>query len=374
MKSFDYILFLAVLALTVFGQIAQAHATGTPPSFAPLALGVVTYVVAAFVAGGGRAGRLLRGRGAWIVWATAAALMLALLVFGRRYRGGLYLPGRLNPSELVKFCLVAFAASRLSAGGRDGAHLFETPRDLGIFVLAFGALVGTVALAGDFGMLAQLALTLAAMLFAASWFWGVAAFLSVAGGLALVACTPICQMGHFATRFAVWRDPLSDAMGAGWQTLHGLAAVVNGGVFGLGRDLAEVSKVPIVASDFIYAAVAEVWGLVGCLLVLGLWCAVLVRGLVAAYRRESAGDRCGALLAAGLTASLGVQALLNVAGVLNALPMTGITLPLVSHGGSSLVVTQLMCGVLLALASGAREEPSRRVRAPRRRKAVRSRA
>lgn len=135
--------------------------------------------------------------------------------------------------------------------------------------------------------------------------------------------------------------------------MRGLAAVVNGGVAGLGHESAEIAKVPIVASDFVYAAVAEIWGLLGCLLVLGLWTTVLLRGFAAGWRREAAGDRCEAVLATGLVASLGVQVLLNVGGVLNAVPMTGITLPLVSHGGSSTVVTLLMCGVLLGLAGPA---------------------
>lgn len=341
----DLPMLVSVAVLTLFGMVVQTYALGGAPAFSPLALGAVACAVAACVCGAGRAGRLLRGRGAWIVWGAGVFLLVVLLVFGRKYRGGLYLPGRLNPSELVKFCLVAFAAARFS-----GARVFASLRDFWLFAGGFAAIAGGLALAGDFGMVAQLVLTLAAMLLAASWRWGLAAFAAVGGGFAFVACTPLSRVGHLATRFAVWRDPFEQVQSAGWQTLHGLAAVVNGGARGLGHDLAEVTKVPVVASDFVYAAVAEVWGFLGCLLLLGLWMTVLVRGLAAAARREADGDRCEALLATGLVASLGVQLLLNVGGVLNAVPMTGITLPLVSHGGSSLVVTLLMCGVLLGLA------------------------
>jgi len=341
----DLPMLFAVVGLTVLGTIVQTYALGGAPAFPPIALGACACLAGACVFGGGRASRLLQGRGAWVLWGVGVFLLAVLLVFGRRYRGGLYLPGRLNPSELVKFCLVAFAAARFS-----GERVFGSLRDFWLFCGAFLAIAGGLALAGDFGMVAQLVLTLAAMLFAASWRWGLAAFAAVGGGFALVACTPLSSVGHLATRFAVWRDPFAQVQTAGWQTLHGLAAVVNGGATGLGHDLAEVTKVPVVASDFVYAAVAETWGFLGCLLVMGLWATVLCRGLAAGARREAEGDRCAALLAAGLVASLGVQLLLNVGGVLNAVPMTGITLPLVSHGGSSLVVTLLMCGVLLGLA------------------------
>ena len=341
----DWYILVAAVALALLGLKVQTYAQPAMPSLSPLALGLAAAACAAFACAGGRAGRMLKGRGAWIVWGVAAALVAALLVFGRRYRGGLYLPGRLNPSELVKLCLVAFAAARFS-----GERVFASPRDFWIFAGAF-ALVGLeVALAGDFGMLAQLVLTLAVILFAASWRWGLAAFASVGGVFALVACTSLCKLGHLATRFAVWRDPFAYEKAGGWQTLHGFAALVNGGVLGLGHDFAEVSKVPVVVSDFVYAAVAEIWGLFGCIAVLALWGTILLRGLAAGWRREAEGDRCEALLATGLVASLAVQVLLNVGGVLNAVPMTGITLPLVSHGGSSLVVTLLMCGILLGLA------------------------
>ena len=354
----DFILLGAVLTLALFGLKFQTYALEFVPSLAPYLLGAVAAAVAAVACAGGRAGRMLAGRGGWIAWGVAAALMAALLVFGRSYRGGLYLPGRLNPSEVVKCCMVAFAASRFC-----GDRVFPSASAFLKFAGAFAVVAGETALAGDFGLLAQLVLTMAAMLFAASWFWGVAAFAAVGGGFACVACTSLGAVGHLGTRFAVWRDPFVSTDGAGWQTLHGLAAVVNGGMTGLGGEFAEIRKVPIVESDFAYAGVAELWGLLGCLLVLALWATVLLRGLAAGWRREAEGNRCEALLAAGLVASLGEQVLLNVAGVLNAFPMTGITLPLVSNGGSSLAVTLVMCGVLLGLA---RPLPARNARKTRR--------
>ncbi|MBQ6010952.1 MAG: FtsW/RodA/SpoVE family cell cycle protein [Kiritimatiellae bacterium] len=347
MSGRDGWLFAAVCALAALGFFLQIRIAETVPGvgfFLPYALGSVCGIAAMFVFSGERADILLRAR--WIALGVALALLAALLVFGRRYRGGLYLPGRLNPSELVKLCMVVFAAGTL-ADGR------VTPRRLAELGAGYGAVALAVAAAKDFGLLAQLAATGAAVLFAASWFWGCAAFAGLACGVAFMFMRPT---GHLATRLAVWRDPLADASGAGWQTLQGLTAVVSGGWWGVGTKLGDVRNVPIVASDFVYTALAEEWGLVGCAAVLALYGVVFVRGLMASARLARAENAGGALLAAGLVASLAVQVLLNIGGVLNAVPMTGIPLPLLSLGGSSLVVTLVSLGILLGLSRTTEED------------------
>ena len=342
----DWWMCAAVLALAVFGVLLQVRLAGTVPTLqglSPLLAGMAVGVAASVACGGGRAGRFLEGKGKWIAFGMAVMLLLALVVFGRRYRGGLYLPGRINPSELVKLCLVAFLAGWMGTPGRTTKGL--SPRMTQGIVKGLslcGCLFVLVAVTGDFGLLAQLAITVAAMLWAASWLWGGVAILSIAGGMALVASHPA---GHLATRFAVWRDPFGDVTGAGWQTLQGLTAIVSGGMTGAGFGMGNVQAVPIVASDFVYAAMAEDLGLAGCFVVLALWALVLARGIMAAARRTEFAP-VEALLATGIVASLAVQLVLNVAGVLNALPMTGITLPLISLGGSSQATVLAMSGVL----------------------------
>ena len=354
MRGRDGWLFAAVGALAALGFFLQIRIAETVPGvgfFLPYALGSVCGIAAMFVFSGERADVLLRAR--WIALGVAIALLAALLAFGRRYRGGLYLPGRFNPSELVKLCMVVFAAGTL-ADGR------VTPRRLAELGAGYGAVALAVAAAKDFGLLAQLAATGAAVLFVASWSWGCAAFAVLAGGVAFMFARPA---GHLATRLAVWRDPLADASGAGWQTLQGLTAVVSGGWWGVGAKLGDVRNVPIVASDFVYTALAEEWGLVGCAAVLALYGVVFVRGLMASARLARADNAGGALLAAGLVASLAVQVLLNIGGVLNAVPMTGIPLPLLSLGGSSLMVTLVSLGILLGLSrvAGAEDIVGQRV-------------
>ena len=333
----DWWMCAAVLALAVFGVLLQVRLAGSVPALqglSPLLAGLAVGVAASVACGGGRAGRFLEGKWKWIAFGVAAALLLALLAFGRRYRGGLYLPGRINPSELVKLCLVAFLAGWMGTPGR-------TVKGLSLC----GILFLLVAATGDFGLLAQLAITVAAVLWATSWIWGGLAFMALAGGMAFVAAHP---SGHLATRFAVWRDPFGDVTGAGWQTLQGLTAILSGGMTGTGFGMGDVQAVPIVASDFVYAALAEDLGLAGCLVVLSLWALVFARGTVAAVRRAETAPT-EALLATGIVASLAVQLVLNVAGVLNALPMTGITLPLISLGGSSQATVLVMCGVLVGV-------------------------
>lgn len=327
----------AVLTLALFGTVFQTRLAGQATSVGPLVLGLLAAVAAFFAVRKGRLERLLLGKGPPVIGACTLLVLVVLVVFGRRYRGGLYLPGRINPSELVKLGTVFFAAGFLArAKGRP--------------TLPFFAGVGGVALlaaaAGDFGLVAQLALTVCAMLFVASWGWGLAAFGVLATGAVTAARFPV---GHLATRFAVWRDPLADATGAGWQTLQGLVAILRGGFAGVGYGIGEADQVPIVSSDFVYAALAEDFGILGCTVVLGIWAVVLLRAFATARRAVDEDCEASALAATGLAASLLVQIALNVAGVLNALPMTGIPLPLISHGGTSLLVTLAMCGVLVGL-------------------------
>ena len=205
MMGRDGWLFVAVCTLTALGfflQIRIAEAVPGTGFFLPYALGAVCGVAAMFFFTGERADVLLRAR--WVALGVALALMAALLVLGRRYRGGLYLPGRINPSELVKLCMVAFAAGTLSDGRVTMRRLLELGAGYGVVAIA-------VARAGDFGLLAQLAVTGAAVLFAASWFWGFAALATIACGVAFMFARPT---GHLATRLEVWRDPLADAVGA----------------------------------------------------------------------------------------------------------------------------------------------------------------
>jgi cell division protein FtsW (lipid II flippase) len=156
------------------------------------------------------------------------------------------------------------------------------------------------------------------------------------------------------TRIAVWLSPWSDPSGSGYQIIQSLIAIANGGVLGRGAGLGAPEFVPVTHSDFIFAAIAEETGLAGTLGLLTLLGLLLSRGMVIALR---ASNRFQRLLAAGLTAYLGIQSLLIIGGNLRLLPLTGVTLPFISYGGSSLL-TAYAALLLLLLISNDHENPT----------------
>ena len=340
-----------VLLLAIGGflyQVRLAEALPSSRAVLPLAAGILLFALLSLVFAHGRL-RILLAK-PWLYYALAMVLLMALMFFGRRYRGGIYLPGRINPSEFVKLFFVLFVAGHLAQSPSEDGRI--PLRTIAAQLAAFGGLALAIVIVRDFGLLAQLGITWAAILFVASVGWGL--LVALGGGIA--ALTILAHpFGHLAVRVAVWRDPFSDATGAGWQTLQGLAALLSGGWWGKGMGMGEVHSVPIVSSDFVYAALSEELGFAGCAIILILWSILLIMPLISnrgdsprGYGdspREAMGKW---LVMVGLVASLGCQLLLNVAGVLNVLPMTGITFPLLSQGGSSLVAVLAMCGILNA--------------------------
>jgi cell division protein FtsW (lipid II flippase) len=163
---------------------------------------------------------------------------------------------------------------------------------------------------------------------------------------AVFAIGALFVASHFAyvqARISVWHDPWNDPLGRGYQTEQALFALANGGLFGTGYHLGQPGFIPDAATDYVYAAWAEEFGVAGALALLALYLALVVRGMrIAFYAR----DRFTALLATGFAATLGIQVFVIVGGVLGLLPLTGITLPLFSYGGSSMVANIIMIDLL----------------------------
>ena len=285
----------------------------------------------------------------WLCWLAALAVLTLLAAFGHRYRGGTFLPGRVNPSELAKLALVLFAAAWLPAHAEGLARTrlgIPVPpwRDALPLACLWGLPVLGAAAVGDLGLALILCLTLVLMLAALTRRPG---WLLLGLGAAAAAAALVAPLfAHAAARLAVWRDPFADPLGAGWQIGQSLCAQYAGGLWGAGLGQGTPRAVPIVSSDFVYAAVAEEWGLVGCALLLALYLLLILRVARAGASHATPAAR---LLGIGLAALLGAQTLLNVAGVTKALPMTGITLPLLSQGGFSLMTTLLALGLAVAL-------------------------
>ena len=148
------------------------------------------------------------------------------------------------------------------------------------------------------------------------------------------------------TRVTIWLDPWSNRETVGYQLVQALYALASGGVFGTGLDLGSPRYIPAVHTDFVIAAIGEELGLAGSLAVVCLFVLLVQRGFVVALDSRSG---FSALLAAGLTAVLALQALIILAGTLELIPLTGITLPLVSYGGSSVVANFVLVGLLMRI-------------------------
>ena len=166
-------------------------------------------------------------------------------------------------------------------------------------------------------------------------------------GLGLIAVGGVgayLAFGHVQTRVDIWLDPFADAQDTGYQLVQSLYSIADGDLFGvgIGRGLAE--QIPVVESDFIFAAIAEEIGLLGAAGVLLLFLCFAVRGFVTAARAKS---DVSSFVAVGLTSMIVLQAFIIVGGVTRLIPLTGLTLPFISQGGSSLLASFIIVGFLL---------------------------
>jgi cell division protein FtsW (lipid II flippase) len=150
--------------------------------------------------------------------------------------------------------------------------------------------------------------------------------------------------GHVQTRIEAWLRPFDDPFGTGYQIVQGLYAMGAGSLTGSGLGLGRPDLIPFAATDFIYAAIAEELGLTGSLSVLALFGLLVAAGAGIALRAR---DQFRSLLAAGITFVVGIQAILIIGGTVRLLPLTGITLPFMSYGGSSLLANFLLLALLL---------------------------
>lgn len=208
--------------------------------------------------------------------------------------------------------------------------MFVVERDLGSALLFFGMAVLMTYMATGSKTYVLLAL----------------AFIGLAAVLSYLA------FGHVRVRFDIWLDPWQDPSGMSYQVVQSLFAFATGGVWGTGFGFGHPGFIPEVHTDFIYAAIAEEWGLIGALSVLLCYILFAWRGIRLSLACREAPEM---LLGAGCALLLLLQAFIIMAGVTKFLPLTGITLPFVSYGGSSLVASFMELGILLSLSSRAKE-------------------
>ena len=354
----SHILVLVTLGLTAFGLVMVYSATSAPAALGggdPVfylkresiyaALGVLLLLIASRIDY-----RKLRHL-APILMLASFGLCLAVLVLGEQVNGARRWLGvgplAFQHSELAKLSLAIWASAYL-ARHRAPQSLKELLRPIG---LTTGLLAGLILLEPDLGTVIAIGIVLGAILVVS----GVPLRVLAAGGSIAVALglAAIWFEPYRRARLFSFVHPWHDAQGAGFQTLQAIIGFGSGGIFGtgIGQGVAKVNYLPEAHTDMIFATIGEELGLVGAALVIAAYCAFAYAGLRVALRCR---DPFGKRLAAGLTTLVCGQALVNLAAVLGLAPLTGITLPFVSYGGSSLVVSLASVGVLLNIAGHGR--------------------
>jgi len=159
---------------------------------------------------------------------------------------------------------------------------------------------------------------------------------------------------HVRNRVEIWLDPWSYIDTAGYQVTQSLFAIGSGGLLGTGLGQGYPNYIPAVHTDIIFSACCEELGLAGGVAITVLFMIIIYRGLRTALQAK---DDFAALAASGLTALLGLQAFIILAGVTGLLPLTGVTLPFISYGGSSLVANYILLGLLLNISNEAQDSP-----------------
>ncbi|MEE8722583.1 MAG: FtsW/RodA/SpoVE family cell cycle protein [Eggerthellaceae bacterium] len=259
-------------------------------------------------------------------------------------------PFSFQPGEIAKIVIVLFLAGYLAENRemlsvftwRVGPfHLPDLRTIMPVLLMWLMALV-VVVFEKDLGSAVVFFFVFLAMLYCAT---GKKFYLIVGILLMLVGCVfAYLFFSHVQVRVQNWLDPFSDAQGTGYQLVQSLYSIADGDLFGVGIGRGLASQIPVVESDFIFAAIAEECGLLGAAGVLLLFLSLAVRGFVTAARAKS---DLSSFVAVGLTTVIVLQAFIIVGGVTRLIPLTGLTLPFISQGGSSLLASFLSVGFLL---------------------------
>ncbi len=247
-----------------------------------------------------------------------------------------------QPTELTKLAFVLYLAAWLEK--RRGKQIKEVSSGLAPFIIITGVIALLIALQPDIGTLLVITLTAGTIYFAAGGSLKHIAYL-IAGGLVafflLVRAAP-----YRMARFIVFLHPEVDPKGIGYQVNQALMAMGSGGLFGLGlgHSRQKFNYLPEPAGDSIFAIIGEEMGLIGTALIVVLFLIIAYKGYKIA---QNAPDNFGQLVACGITSWFIIQAFINIGSIISIIPLTGVPLPFISYGGSSLVTSLAAAGILL---------------------------
>jgi len=291
-----------------------------------------------------------------LIMAGTLILLGAVLFLGSERFGAQrsLFEGSVQPSELCKLAIVIYIAHWLSS---KGDQIRQVTYGLIPFAILIGLVAALIILQPDFSTAVLIVATAVTMFFlaGADLFQLVISFIVGSATFAFL----ITRAPYRLARVAAFLDPLGDAHGGGYQVRQTLIALGSGGISGLGLGASRQKFGYLYAShtDGIFAILGEELGLVGCLVVIGLFTALAYRGFKIALE---APEDFGTLLASGITCWLIFQALINIAVITATVPFTGIPLPFVSFGGSSLAVSMAGIGLLLSVSRGGQQKEQRK--------------
>jgi len=309
---------------------------------------------------------LARYRYTFLLLGVVALLLPLAPGIGREVRGArLWVevgPLSFQPGEIAKVLLVIFLAAYLTekrellaqGSRRIGRIMVPDPKHLGPLLLAWGLSLVVMILQKDLGSSLLFFSVFGALLYMATsraWYLLVTAVLGVMG-----AAIAYQIFDHVQVRVSTWVDPWPDSESQGFQIVQSLFAFGTGGFGGTGLGLGSPQKIPAAATDFVFAAIGEELGLLGSVAVVIALMLLVGTGFRIAIRSRRPFNQ---LFAAGLAAVLGIQAFLILGGVTRLIPLTGITLPFVSYGGSSLVANFIIAALLLRMSHQANTERAR---------------
>lgn len=361
-KKFDYILLFCVMALVGLGLLFVYSAScysaeltyGNKYFFlTKQALGAAVGSVAMFVAMNVKPEFIKKF---WIVGVVLSVILLALVFVpgisienygARRWIGvGSF---SMQPSEIAKFAYVLFCAVCMSR--YDMSKLSRCLLPIGVGVLFCALIIAEP----NMSITMCMAMLMVIMLFLGGMKWKY--FLLMLVPIALAVPLLIVVEPYRLQRLLAFLDPWASPKDEGYQLIQSLYALGSGGWFGVGlfNSRQKYRFLPFAESDFIFSVIGEETGIAGCLIVFLLFAVVVLRGVRIAVNSR---DKFGCFLAGGISAVIAVQSLLNFAVVTGSIPPTGLPLPFISYGGTSLVVFMTAAGVLLNLSGNIRDNVS----------------
>ncbi|GIQ68704.1 putative lipid II flippase FtsW [Xylanibacillus composti] len=256
----------------------------------------------------------------------------------------------IQPSEFVKLATILYMAALIE---KKGEAFRDLKKGLMPVVVIVGVVTGLIMLQPDFGTAMVFVMTTAIVIIAGG---AHLKHIMVGASLAAVCSFILINLYLLITdgndyrfqRIATYLDPWHDPLGSGYNIIHSMYAFGHGGLTGagFGQSIEKLFYLPFPYTDFIFSIIGEELGLIGTLLFLLTYLALLWRGIIVALRCP---DLFGSVVGVGIVSLLAIQALINIGGVSNAIPMTGVTLPFISYGGSSLLASMISMGILLSI-------------------------